>query len=377
MSFCTQVRGTSIAHELKYRTSSISLSLSLSLFLSFLVHRFSVSLLCEYVLLLVLAFTLYLLNCNTLVTIAMAPLLRFAAPFLSLLAFSAAKPIDLGTAATYGALGGSSITNTGSTVINGDIGVTSGNTIAGFPPGVVTGTIHSNDAAAAQAQSDALKAYKAASALASNLDLSDHDLGGQLLTPAVYSFASSAQLTGVLVLDALGDPTAQFIFQISSSFTTTTGSQIVLHNGACAGNVFFVVGSGPATLGAGTQFNGNIISRTGAVVLNTGVGLNGGVFSQTGAIVLDTNQIQAGACAAATTTTAGPTPTPTDELERCDADNCYRGLIQFERRTAAAKGFCTSYLAGSTGLPNAAVATCGPSRISSACACLATMDLGY
>ena len=94
------------------------------------------------------------------------------------------------------------MTNTGPTILNGDLGVSPGSAITGFPPGSFTGTIHAADGVAQQAQSDATTAFNTLYGLRSTgLDLSGQDLGGKTLSAGVYSFSSSAQLTGALTLD--------------------------------------------------------------------------------------------------------------------------------------------------------------------------------
>ena len=123
----------------------------------------------------------------------------------------------LGTAGSFAVLGSSGVTNTGPTVVSGDLGTSPNPAITGFPPGtVVNGTIHANDAVAVQARSDATTAYSTLAGQPCDVNLSGQDLGGLTLTSGVYCFDSSAQLTGTLTLDAQGDPNAVFIFQIGS-----------------------------------------------------------------------------------------------------------------------------------------------------------------
>jgi len=93
----------------------------------------------------------------------------------------------LGSAQAFSVLGGSTVTNTGPTVLTGDLGVWPGNAITGFPPGIVNGTIRAGDAVAQQAQSDVTTAYDALAAMAPTQVLTGTDLGGLTLFPGVYS----------------------------------------------------------------------------------------------------------------------------------------------------------------------------------------------
>jgi hypothetical protein len=148
-----------------------------------------------------------------------------------------AGTIDLGTASAFGVLGASTVTNTGPTVITGDLGVSPGTAIPGFPPGM-SGTVHDDDAVAAAAQADALTAYNVAAALAPTEILTGMDLGGLTLTPGVYFFASSDRLTGTLTLDAQGNPNAAFVFQIGSTLTTASASGLILSTAPAATTSF-------------------------------------------------------------------------------------------------------------------------------------------
>ena len=148
----------------------------------------------------------------------------------------------LGTAMSFAVLGASTVTNTGATTVYGDLGVTPGLEVTGFPPGLVAGgTIHSGDAVALQAQSDASTAYDGLAGQAFTEDLSNQDLGEMVLTPGVYRFSSSAQLTGELTLDAQGDSAAVFVFQIGSTLTTATNSSVAVINGTNDCNIFVSV----------------------------------------------------------------------------------------------------------------------------------------
>ena len=200
--------------------------------------------------------------------------------------------ISLGTADSFGVLAGSTVTNTGPTSVTGNLGVSPGTAVTGFPPGTVTGgTIHLNDAVAAQAQSDVTTAYNAILGTSCNVDLTGQNLGGLTLTPGVYCFSSSAQLTGTLTLNALGNPNALFIFKIGSSLTTASGSSIVVINPGSGSNcnVFWQVGSS-ATLGTGTSFIGNILALS-SITLTTGANISGRALARNGAVTMDSNNV--------------------------------------------------------------------------------------
>ncbi len=213
-------------------------------------------------------------------------------PLLGLSAF--ATSINLGTAGSYAVLAGSTVTNTGSSVLSGNLGVWPGTAVTGFPPGIVTGgTIHAGDAAAAQAQSDLTTGYNAALGLSPTATLTGKDLGGMTLTPGVYFFASSAQLTGKLTLNNLGNPNAVFVFQIGSTLTTGSASSVVFANSLADPNVYWQVGSS-ATLGTTTAFQGNILALT-SITLNTGATIGcGSALAINGAVTLDSNVIGGG-----------------------------------------------------------------------------------
>jgi len=211
---------------------------------------------------------------------------------------SRAQAPDLGTTANFAVLSNAGITNIGNTVITGtaalpgDIGSATA-TITGFPPGLVTppGVIHPiGDAPTMTALNSLGIAYNNLAARNPTANLTGQDLGGLTLIPGVYNFSSSAQLTGTLNLNALGNPNAVFIFNIGSSLTTASASTVTLLNGAQGGNVFWRVGSS-ATLGTTTSFTGDILAQA-SITLNTGSRITcGAAWARTGAVTLDTNTI--------------------------------------------------------------------------------------
>lgn len=199
--------------------------------------------------------------------------------------------IVLGTASTFGVLAGSTVTNTGPTVINGNVGLSPGSSITGFPPGTATGTIHAADVIADQAQTDLTAAYiDAASRIPTGV--APADLGGLTFTPGVYSNATSIGITGTVTLDGQGDPNAVFIFQAGSTLITADGtgaSVVLLTNGVTACNVFWQVGSS-ATLGTTSVFAGNILALT-SITANSGAIINGRLLARNGAVTLDDNRV--------------------------------------------------------------------------------------
>jgi hypothetical protein len=210
---------------------------------------------------------------------------------------ASAQEVNLGTANNFAVLSGSAVTSTGNTVVNGDLGEYAGTSVTGFPPGIVNGTLHVADAVAQQAQNDLTAAYNQAAGLApTGGNLTGQNLGGLTLTPGVYSFSSSAALTGTLTLNDLGNPDAVFVFQIGSSLTTASASSIVTINDGGSStpgiSVFWQVGSS-ATLGTTTAFEGNILADQ-SITLNTGASvLDGRLLAENGAITLDDNTITA------------------------------------------------------------------------------------
>ena len=216
---------------------------------------------------------------------------------------AAQAPIGLGTATPFAVLAGSGITNTGATGITGDVGLSPGSSITGFSTAVLSGTQYVDDPTAVQAKLDLTTAYNDAASAPSTSNLTGQDLGAMNLSPGVYTFSSSAQLTGALTLSGNG----VFIFQIASTLTTGSGATVLLANGAQACNVFWQVGSS-ATLGTATQLVGTVMALT-SISLDTGANiLDGRALAQDGAVTLQANQITAPSTCAAPA--SGPTPSP-------------------------------------------------------------------
>jgi serine protease AprX len=205
-------------------------------------------------------------------------------------------PVGLGTAESFAVLAGSTVTSTGPSTLNGDLGLSPGTAVTGFPPGTVNGSTQAANAVALQAKSDLTTAYDDVAGRTPPV-AAPADLGGMTLAPGVYRSGSSLALTGELALDAQGDPSAVFVFQAGSTLTTASASRVRLVNGAQPCNVFWQVGSS-ATLGSSTDFAGSILALT-SISMNDGVTLNGRALARNGAVTLINDTITAPHCAVA------------------------------------------------------------------------------
>jgi hypothetical protein len=209
----------------------------------------------------------------------------------------APSAVPLGSAAGFGIMATSAITNTGAaTMINGDVSLDPG-TSCGLLPVQVNGTIHINDTVSAQARIDLLAAYNTAKGLPPGTTISGGaDLGALYpsgIPPGTYTSGSTMLVSTPLVLDAGGNANAVWVFQIGSSLTTNTPlGNVSLANGAQAKNVFWVP-TASATIGVNTTFYGTIIAGVSATG-QTGATINGRVLAGAigpGTIALDTNTV--------------------------------------------------------------------------------------
>jgi hypothetical protein len=220
------------------------------------------------------------------------PLMLASSMLLATSAYAVGGAVGLGAANNFAILAGSTITNTGSSVVSGDLGLSPGTSVTGFPPATLSGVQHVADALALQAKTDITSAYNDAAGRTPSSAIGA-ELGGQTLTPGVYS-SGTFGLTGTLTLDAQGDPNAVFVFKAGSTLVTAGASSIVLTGGAQACNVFWQVGSS-ATLGANSSLKGTVLASA-SITLNTGAAVEGRLLAQSGAVTLDSNTVTKPSC---------------------------------------------------------------------------------
>lgn len=194
-------------------------------------------------------------------------------------------------ASTLAILAGTAVTSTGATNITGDLGLSPGTSVGGFPPGILNGTLHINNSISNQAKLDLTAAYNdAAGRTATDIVTLSGNIGGLTLTPGLYKSTSSlAVSSGDLTFDAKGDSNAVFIIQIASTLTTTSDRKVILSGGAIASNIFWQVGSS-ATFGTTSVFKGTVMAMQ-SITFNTGASLNGRALASTGTVILAGNTI--------------------------------------------------------------------------------------
>jgi type VI secretion system secreted protein VgrG len=216
--------------------------------------------------------------------------------------------VGLGTARSFAVLAGTGITDTGPTTITGDIGTFPNGSITGLTSLTLSGTNHAGDSVTQGAKTDLVTAYTTAAGQGPTTAI-PADLVGRTLMPGVYNSASAIGLSGVLTLDAANDPNAVWVFQAGSTLITSSGSRVMMLNGAQPCNVFWQVGSS-TTLGTNSTFVGTIMALT-SISLQTGATLDGRALARNGAVTLDTNTITRSACSTSTTTPSSSTSSST------------------------------------------------------------------
>ncbi|MBH1964013.1 MAG: IPTL-CTERM sorting domain-containing protein [Comamonadaceae bacterium] len=208
-------------------------------------------------------------------------------------AFAAVAP-SLATADAFAVLGASTVTNTGPTFVTGNLGVYPGSAVTGFPPGVLNGTWHTNNAVANQAHSDAVTAYTQLAGQSIDFNRTGVDLAGLTLLPGVHGFDSGAALTGTLTLDGVDDPAAVFVIRVAEALTVGTGSNVELVRGAQSCNVFWQIGSS-ATLLSNAALVGTVVAND-SITLVTGASIAGRALALNAAVTLDSNTVLRSAC---------------------------------------------------------------------------------
>lgn len=217
------------------------------------------------------------------------------------IASAAQPPVKLGTTQSYAVLAGSTITNTGTTTINGatggNVGLHPGTIFTGQETATISGTVHLADANALKAKNDLVTAYNDAAGRTPVTRIPT-ELGGSTLTPGTYDSADGTfQITGTLTLDAKGDPDGVFVFKTASTLITASASNVKMINRARFCRTFWQVGSS-ATLGTGSHFVGHILAMI-SITANTGASIQGQLLARNGAVTLENNTIMNGLCATA------------------------------------------------------------------------------
>jgi Ice-binding-like len=200
--------------------------------------------------------------------------------------------IPLGAAGNFRVLAGTTVTNTGATVVHGNLGVSPGSAVTGFPPGKVTGVIDKANTAAANGQKALGTAYNNGMGRTNCPKSVSGNIGGKTLSPGLYHSSSSLAISsGDLTLTGVGGVGKVFIFQVTSTFTVTSGRHVILAGGALATNIYWVVGSS-ATLGSTAVVYGNILAHK-SISFATGATLHGRALAHLGAVTLQGDSLAA------------------------------------------------------------------------------------
>jgi hypothetical protein len=199
-------------------------------------------------------------------------------------------PVNLASSAGFAVLAGATITNTGVSNITGDVGLSPGSSVVGFPPGIIVGTLHVGDSSAVQAKLDLTTAFNDAAGRTLGPISVAGNIGGMTLPPGLYKSTSGLAISsGDLTLDAMGNANAVWIFQIATTLTTSSGRRVILSGGANAANIYWQVGTS-ATFGTTSVFKGTIMADQ-SITMNTGASLEGRVLARIGAVTLSGNTI--------------------------------------------------------------------------------------
>ena len=193
--------------------------------------------------------------------------------------------VPLGSDSRFAVLAGSTVTNSGATIVTSNIGLSPGSAVTGFPPGIVKdGKIHISDAHAAQAQLDLTTAYNNAAGRKNPTKI-PADIGGMVIGPGLYKAPVSLAITGNLTLDGQNKRNGVFIFQVPSTLTTEVDSSITLINMASPCHIYWQVGSS-ATLKTGSVFKGVILAQA-SISLGKGVSVEDGrLLARSAAVTL-------------------------------------------------------------------------------------------
>ena len=238
-------------------------------------------------------------------------------------AANAATPLTvvLGAADPYAILAGTAfVTNTGNSIVTGNLGIHPAAAVTGFPPGIVIGEIHEADAVALAAKNDLVKAYDDAAGRTPAVLISEGTLGGLTLPPGVYTAGGfTLDLTGALILDGQNQANPVWIFQATSTPVTATFSTVSFINGGSACNVFWQVTSS-ASLKDGSTFVGTILALT-SITMTSGVKLTGRALARNGTVTLINDQIDMSSCVAGPVPSDSPTPAPSDSPTPAPSDS--------------------------------------------------------